>query len=194
MRFPENNYMIKAVLTYRSDQAFAERILPRTPRRRQNFLDANCANPFSKLLSINAVTIPQQIPRFAPSGKRLNDLLASPVCCRMFGHIVMHDSPTVVGENDQNKQDAKRSSGHHEEVDGDQVLDMIVQERSPRLGGRFPLSRHQSGDRPFRDLNPQFLQFPVDSGTSPGRIRIGHFANQIADVFACSWSAGTFSL
>ena len=85
----------------------------------------------------------------------------------MFGHIVMHDSPTVVGENDQNKQDAKRSSGHHEEVDGDQVIDMIIQEGSPRLGGRFPLSRHQSGDRPFRDLNPQFLQFPVDSRTSP---------------------------
>ena len=47
------------------------------------------------------------------------------------------------------------------EVDGDQVIDMVIQERSSRLGGRFPLSRHQSGDRPFRDLNPQFLQFPV---------------------------------
>jgi hypothetical protein len=116
-------------------------------RRRFNFLNANCANPFSKLLSINAVTIPQQIPRFARPGKRLNDLLASPVCRWMFSHIEMHDMLTGVGENDQDEQDAKRSSGHNEEIDGDQVLDMIVQERSP----------HQSGPRVFAIQNGKLL-------------------------------------
>jgi hypothetical protein len=117
--------MIQAVLTYRSDQAFAERILPRAPRRRPDFLDASCTNPFSKLASINAVTIPQQILRFAPSGKRLNDLLAGPACGGMFGYFEMHDAPAIMGQNNQHKQDSEGGGGNNEKIDGDQVPDMI---------------------------------------------------------------------
>ena len=40
-------------------------------------------------------------------------------------------------------------------------------------------------------LIPEFQQFPVDSGTSPGRIRVGHFADEIADFFACFRATGT---
>jgi len=44
-----------------------------------------------------------------------------------------------------------------------------------------------AGHGPFRDLDPEFEPFPVDSRTSPGCVRIGHFADEIADFFACSW-------
>jgi hypothetical protein len=48
----------------------------------------------------------------------------------------MHDAPTIMGKNDEDKQDSKGGSGNHEKVDGDQVLDVIVQESVPCLGRR----------------------------------------------------------
>jgi hypothetical protein len=35
----------------------------------------------------------------------------------------MHHTPAVMGKNNEDKLDAKSSSGHHEKVDGDQVLE-----------------------------------------------------------------------
>ena len=186
MRFTENDDVVQAIPTYGADEPFTERILPRAPRRRHDFLDANRLNPFLKLFTINPVTIPQQVPRFAAVGEGLDDLLAGPACGRMFRYVEMHDTPAIMGKNNQDKQDAKGGSGNHEKVDGDQVLDMIVQEGAPCLGRRVSFFRHQPGHGPFRDLDSEFEQFPVDSRTSPGRIRIGHFADEIADFLPVS--------
>ncbi len=87
MRFSENNYVIQAIATYGADEAFAERIVPRAPGRCHDFLDANRLNPISKFLSINIISIAQQILWFRPIGKRLNHLLPSPARCRMLRHI-----------------------------------------------------------------------------------------------------------
>ena len=172
MRFPENDDVVQAIPTYGADQPFTESILPRAPGRCHDFLDANRLNPFFKFFTINPVTIPQQIQRFASVGKRLNELLAGPACGRVACHVEMHDTPAIMGKNDEDKQDAKGGGGNHEKVDGDQVLDMIVQESAPCLGRRVSFFRYQPGHGPFRDLDPEFEQFPVDSRTSPSRIGI----------------------
>ena len=78
MRFSENDDVVQAIPTYGADQPFTERILPRAPGCCHDFLDANRLNPFFKFFTINPVTIPQQIQRFASVGKRLNELLAGP--------------------------------------------------------------------------------------------------------------------
>jgi hypothetical protein len=67
----------------------------------------------------------------------------------MLRHIEMHDAPTIMGKNDEDKQDSKGGSGNHEKVDGDQVLELIVQESVPCLGRRGSLFRHQSGHGSF---------------------------------------------
>lgn len=144
MRFSENDDVVQAIPTYGADEPFTVRILPRAPRCGDDFLDADRSNPFLKLFSINPVTIPQEIPRFAPVGKRLDDLLTGPACGRMFRYVEMHDTPAIMGKNNQDKQNSKGSSGHHEKVDGDHVLDMIIQEGAPCLGRRlsfFGISR-----------------------------------------------------
>ena len=99
-----------------------------------------------------------------------------------------------MGKNNEDKQDAKGGGGNHEKVDGDQVLDMIVQEGAPCLGRRVSFLRHQPCHSPFRDLDPEFEQFPVDSRTSPGRVRIGHFADEIAYFVACFRPTGSVML
>jgi hypothetical protein len=41
----------------------------------------------------------------------------------------------VVGEHDEDEEDAEASGGYGEEVDGDQVADVVGEERPPGLRG-----------------------------------------------------------
>ncbi len=45
-------------------------------------------------------------------------------------------------------------------------------------------SRRFLSPRHLRDLDPEFEQFAVDSRTSPGRICVSHFADEVADFIA----------
>ena len=95
--------MVEAFPTYGTDQSFAERILPGAPRRCHDFFDAHPLNPLFEFPTINPVTIPQQIPGFAPVGERLNELLAGPACGRAVCHVEMHHAPAIMGKNDEDK-------------------------------------------------------------------------------------------
>ena len=108
----------------------------------------------------------------------------------MFGYVEMHNAPAIVSQHYQNEQNSKGGSGDNEEVDGDQVFDMIVQESASRLGRRIISPRHPSGNRPFRDSDTKFAQFTMDSGAPPSRIRIGHCADKIADFFSDPGATG----
>ena len=54
----------------------------------------------------------------------------------MLGDIEVEDPPPVVGEHDEDEQDAQARGGDDEEIDGDEVPDVIGQERAPRLRRR----------------------------------------------------------
>ena len=54
----------------------------------------------------------------------------------MLGDIEVEDAPPVVGEHDEDEQDAQTRGGDGEEIDGDEVADVIGQERAPRLRRR----------------------------------------------------------
>jgi hypothetical protein len=43
----------------------------------------------------------------------------------MFGHVEVEDAPAVVGEHDEDEENAEPSGGNSEEIDRDQVSDMI---------------------------------------------------------------------
>ncbi len=51
----------------------------------------------------------------------------------MLGDIEVEDAPPVVGEYNEDEQDAQARGGNGEEVHGDEVPDVIGQERSPGL-------------------------------------------------------------
>ena len=54
----------------------------------------------------------------------------------MFGHVEVEDSPALVGEDDQDEEHAQARGGEAEEIEGDQVLDAVGEERAPGLGRR----------------------------------------------------------
>src|SRR5262245_1195726 len=63
----------------------------------------------------------------------------------MLGQVEVDDPPAVVGEHNEDAEDAKASGGRCEEVDGDQVGEMVGEKRPPGLrglgDGRFGMRR-----------------------------------------------------
>jgi hypothetical protein len=48
----------------------------------------------------------------------------------------MDDPSAMMNEHDEDKEDAQAYGGHREEVEGDVISDMVVEERPPGLGWR----------------------------------------------------------
>jgi len=48
---------------------------------------------------------------------------------RVPGRIEAHDPTPGMGEHDEDEEDLERNRGHNEEVDGDEVLQVIVEGR-----------------------------------------------------------------
>jgi hypothetical protein len=86
-----------------------------------------------EVLTVNPVTITQEIGRRGLIRKGVHDLLGGPVGGGMLGHIEVDNAPAMVGEHDEDEEDAEASGRHGEEIDRDQVANMVGEERPPGL-------------------------------------------------------------
>ena len=126
MVFADNDDMIQALASDRTDQALGERVLPGAVRRREDFLYAHALHPVPKVLAVDPVTVAQEIGGRGVIRERFYHLLGGPVSGGMLGHVEVDDAAAMVGE--QNEQNAQARGRHGEDVDGDQVLDMVGEE------------------------------------------------------------------
>ena len=76
-------------------------------------------------------------------GKGLSDLLCRPRSGRGVAHVEVYDLAAVMKQDHEHVEHAKRHRGHHEEVDGDEISDVVLEEGSPGLRGRFRATRHE---------------------------------------------------
>jgi len=145
--------------------------LPRRARRNNRLLDAQCLGLTPKSLSIDLVSVPNQIPRRLLQRARLEQLPRRPFRRRMLRHIQMHQPAPAVGQHHEHEQDAKGRGGYREEVQRDYVLRVILlQKRAPRLRRRPPTPEHVLRNRRLRDRYAELQQFAVDSRRTPKRI------------------------
>ena len=101
-------------------------------------------------------------------------------------HIEMQDLTPVVADNKKSIQNTERERWDGEEVHRRNDLTMVSEERQPSLCGIW-ISRSApdpSRDTPFRELETQLEQFPVNARRSPGRILGNHTVDQGANLFA----------
>src|SRR5262249_59271531 len=80
-----------------------------------------------------------------------------------------------------------------EEVHGHRGLEVILQERSPRLR-RWSPAAHVLADAGLTDVDAEFEQLSMNAGRAPERILSAHSSDQLADVVPnrwSSWPAGT---
>ena len=165
----EDEHMIQTLAPDRTDEALREGILPRAVRRREDFLDPQALHAVPKLLAVDLVAVAEEVGRRGVIREGVDDLLGGPVGGGMLGHVEVDDAPTMVGEHDENEEDAEPSGGDGEEVDGDEVPDMIGQERPPGLRGRGAPLREQAGDGALGDVDAELEELAMDSWGAPER-------------------------
>jgi Ca-activated chloride channel family protein len=68
-----------------------------------------------------------------------------------------------MGQNQKHVKDLKTDSGHGEEVDGDQLLGVILQECAPGLRWRFAAAHHVFADAALTDVDAEFEQFAMEA-------------------------------
>jgi hypothetical protein len=163
MAFAQNEDMIETLMPDRADEALGEGILPRAVGRGQDFLDTHALYALPERLAIDAVAIAEQVLRRGLIGEGVDDLLGGPGCGGMLGDVEMDDTPAVVGEHDEDEEDAEPSGGHSKEIDGDQVPDMVGEERPPGLRGLGTPFRHQAGHGALGHIDSDFQERAMDA-------------------------------
>jgi hypothetical protein len=104
-------------------------------RRLDHFLYPHAFRDCDDILSEDCISIADQIPGRFPR-KRFSNLLCGLRFGRVFRHIKVHNTPSVMGENDEDEQHSEQSSRHDEEVHRRHLLHVILHEWSPALRWR----------------------------------------------------------
>ena len=109
--------VVEALAPQGADHALDKRILPRSPGRREDFVDTHCACGTPKVPAIDRVAIPDDKPRSAVPGPRLAELLRGLRRSRVRRDVHVDEAPSTVREHDEDEQDAEGRRGNREEVD-----------------------------------------------------------------------------
>src|SRR5262245_41515962 len=124
--------MIEHLSAYTANDSLDVGILPRTPRRDEDFLDAHVANPPPKRRPIDAIAISQEIPWCLVPRKCFHDLLRRPRGRGMLGYVKAHDSSPFMRQDHKHEEDFVRDRRDAKKVEGDQVLHVILEKGLPR--------------------------------------------------------------
>src|SRR6516162_8871838 len=95
----DHDHVVQTFSANTSDNPFRIAVLPRTPGRYRNLLDTQSIHSCRELMTIDPVTISNQVARHGVVRKRFYDLLSSPGCCWVFRNIKMQNTATVMGED-----------------------------------------------------------------------------------------------
>jgi hypothetical protein len=106
------------------------------------------------------------------------------------GNIEMQNSGPVMGQHQENVKNLQADGGDGEEIDGDQLLDMILEEGALSLRRRFMAAQHVFADAALSDVDAKFEQFAMDAGCTPAGILPAHLADQISDFTRKEGSSG----
>ena len=130
MSLVQDDHVIQAFAANTPDEPLDVRILPRTPWGDQHFFNPHMLHPLPKRGAIDAVPIAQQIPRGLVPRKGVHHLLSRPLRRRVFRDVEMDDAAPFMGQDEQHEEHFVGHRRHDKEIQGDQVLHVVVRERS----------------------------------------------------------------
>src|SRR5437899_1597336 len=132
----EHKDMVQTLTANRADEPLREGVLPRAVGRRQDLVDPHALHSLSERMSVDLIAIAEEVGRGGVVREGVHDLLGRPGGGGMLGDVEVEDAPALVGEHNEDEEHPQASSRDREEIDGDQIPDVIGQERSPALRGR----------------------------------------------------------
>ena len=100
----------------------------------------------------------------------------------MGGHVEVDNPTPVMGQYQKYVKDLETKGGHSKEVNGDQLLEVILQEGAPSLRGRLAAAHHVFAHAGLTDVDAEFEQFTVDARRTPSGVFVAHPADQGADL------------
>jgi hypothetical protein len=185
----DDDHMIETLTSDRADQPFNERILPRGPKGGHDLLDIHVLNALPEVLAVNAVTISKQKAWCFVIRERFDDLLSGPPSGRVLGHVELDNLTAVVAKHNEAVQQAETHGRNDKEVNGCDILDVVVEEGSPSLRRRFAITRHVPCHRRFSDHVSKQMKLGLDARGAPRWILPGHLPDQIANLGVNPWPA-----
>ena len=92
----------------------------------------------------------------------------------MLRDVEVHDTAPLMPQHQEHVEHAEGHRGHDEEVDGDDLADMVLQESAPSLRGRLGLPAHVLGDGGLSQVVAQEGKFGLNTRGSPERVLQAH--------------------
>ena len=105
--FTKDEHVIQTLAPDGADESLRERVLPRGVRRGQDFTDSHVLHALPEHVTVDRVAIAEEIGRGGVVREGVHDLLGRPGSVGMLGDIEVEDAPAVVGEHDEDEQDAQ---------------------------------------------------------------------------------------
>src|SRR6201987_1129493 len=134
--FLEHDHMVQALPPNGTNHPLDVSPLPGGSRSAVHFLDAHVSHLSPEGTAEDRIAVAQQGAWQLVEGEGLAQLLSGPLRGRVPGHVAVENAPTVMGQNQKDVKHLETEGGHGEEVDGDQLGAVIVQEGPPGLRGR----------------------------------------------------------
>jgi len=150
--------------------------------RREDFTYAHALHALAERVAVDGVAIAEKKGRGRIVRERVDDLLGRPGSSGILGDVEVEDAPAIVCEHDKGEQDTQAHSGNDEEIDGDQVAEVIGQERAPGLRGRCAALREEPGDGALGHVDAEFQELTMDSRGAPEGIGRGHLYDKSRDL------------
>ena len=154
--------------------------LPRRTPGRQQLLDAHVLHLISEIIAEDCIAVPEQVARELVKGKCFSQLLSSPLGGRVAGHIEVNNAATIMGQYKKHVKDVETDGGDSEEVDGDHLREVVLQESTPGLRRRFRAAHHVFTDAGLADVDTEFEQLAMNAGCTPTGILPAHLPDQIS--------------
>src|SRR5690349_4949420 len=133
MCLAEDDYLIEALVTDRSDQSLSMAVLPRRPSCGRTVADSHCANPAAVCWTECTVAVADEVAWRRVPGKSFRHLPGYPFGGRMGSDAKTYQSATLVTEDHQTVEQFKERGRYHEQIDRCDTCCMITQKALPAL-------------------------------------------------------------
>src|ERR1700722_18892242 len=148
--------MIEALPSDGADDSLHISPLPRGSRRTKHLFDAHVLNLTGEVVAKDSISVLQQIAGCRGPRERIAKLLGGPFRGRMSSHVEVQNAPPLMRQYKEYVKHLESNCGHREEIDGDQLVDVVLQKGAPGLGRWFAMTDHVLANTGFADIDAQF--------------------------------------
>jgi len=102
----------------------------------------------------------------------------------------VNNAAAIMGQYQKDVQDLEADGGDGKEVDGNQLRDVVLQERTPSLRRRLAAAHHVFAHASLADSDAQLEQLAVNARCTPTGILSAHPVDQVSDLAGNARSTG----